>query len=50
MNAVQKGREWPGLAALWLCATVTILFGVAPNLLLKQVSHVTAAPAITAKR
>jgi NADH-quinone oxidoreductase subunit N len=40
---LRKGRSWPGLATLWICALVTLVFGVYPNGLLKVTRLATTA-------
>jgi NADH-quinone oxidoreductase subunit N len=33
IKPLDKGRSIPGLAALWICALVTLVFGIAPETL-----------------
>ncbi|HMC63562.1 MAG TPA: NADH-quinone oxidoreductase subunit N, partial [Gemmataceae bacterium] len=35
IKPLEKRREWPGLAAIWICAAVTLAFGVYPEPLAK---------------
>jgi NADH-quinone oxidoreductase subunit N len=41
LKPVKRPRELPGLAALWICAAVTLILGIFPDLLLQEASRVT---------
>jgi NADH-quinone oxidoreductase subunit N len=43
VRPLPQTRAWPGLAALWACAAVTLIFGIYPNWL-QQAVHGVAAP------
>jgi NADH-quinone oxidoreductase subunit N len=48
MRRVQSARSWPGLAAIWTCAVVTVLFGVYPEPLSRQAHEAVPRPTSTA--
>jgi NADH-quinone oxidoreductase subunit N len=50
VRPLERPRAWPGLATLWLCAAVTVLFGIFPNLLLRETSRAAAMPPATVAR
>jgi NADH-quinone oxidoreductase subunit N len=43
IKPIATTRSWPGLATIWLCAVVTLVFGVFP-VLLSQVAHRAITP------
>ena len=43
IKPLDRGRSVPGLAALWICALVTLVFGIAPETL-SQITQEAAYP------
>jgi NADH-quinone oxidoreductase subunit N len=50
LKAIEKARAWPGLAALWICAAVTLVLGIYPWPMVKAARKASLFPDRVAER
>jgi NADH-quinone oxidoreductase subunit N len=50
IKPLDQGRSWPGLAAVWICAALTLAFGLYPRPLAEAARRAAGAPPGTAVR